>query len=396
MLPPDHDSPGGTVAPPIPPPPVGAGIDAEPDDSRSPSGWRRWARKRWVWAVAVVVFVLGSAIASSFFVRVPYYAFSPGNLYDTSSLVTVSGPEAGQPDGQMLLTTISVSQQRLTAWNAFRGWLDPTVSVYEEVRVVGDEDRETVRQANLQRMTSSQDIATFVALQRLGYDVEITGTGAFIAAVEPGSAADGAIEAGDTVVEIDGEPVEIASDLVEAVRSHQPGDTIELTVEPLASDDTETVEVVLGENPDDPTVPLLGVQVETRDGAFVPPPGIEIEFANSGIGGPSAGLVFTLTIIDELSPGDLTGGATVAVTGEMRADGTVGPIGGIEQKVVTVRRAGIDVFIIPAGMSEHEMAAARRQAGNQVQLIEVSTLDEALDALASLGGDPLVEVDEAA
>lgn len=392
MLPPDSQVSGGTVAPPH-------GFDSpdSPPLAEETTG-RPWTRKRWVWAVGLLVFVVGSAIVSSFFVKVPYYAFRPGNVYDTESLVTVSGPDidSADPAGQLMLTTISVSQDRLTAWRAFVGWLDPTVSVYEEVRVVGDSDRETVRQENLQRMTSSQDIATYVALDQLGYDVGLTGTGAFIALVQPGSAADGVLEHGDTVVAIDGEPVELASDLVAGIGAAAPGDTVELLVEPAASDEAETVEVVLGENPDDPSAPLLGVQVETRDGAFVMPEGIEVEFADSGIGGPSAGLVFTLTLIDELTPGDLTGGATIAFTGEMRVDGTVGPIGGIEQKVVTVRRAGIDTFIIPAGLPEHEMEAARRQAGDAVEIVEVATLDEALDVLESLGGDPVEELDAAA
>jgi Lon-like protease len=392
MLPPDSQVSGGTVAPahdtdePPAPPPIA-------DEGGAP---RPWTRKRWVWALGLFVFVVGSAIVTSFFVKVPYYAFSPGNLYDTETLVTVSGPSVDDPDGQLMLTTIAVSQERLTAWRAFVGWLDPAVSVHEEVRVVGDSDRETVRQENLQRMTSSQDIATYVALDRLGYEVGLTGSGAFVALVQPGSAADGLLEHGDTVVAIDGEPVELASDLVTGIGAHAPGDTVVLTVEPAASEESETVDVVLGENPDDPTAPLLGVQVETRDGAFVMPDGIEVDFADSGIGGPSAGLVFTLTIIDDLSPGDLTGGETVAFTGEMGLDGTVGPIGGIEQKVVTVRRAGVDTFIIPAGLPDHEMEAARRQAGDAVDIIEVATLDEALDVLESLGGDPVEELDAAA
>ena len=397
MLPPDPHAPGGTAAP-LAPAAVSDDdrLDEQSSDDAVESVWRTWAGKRWVWVLGIFVIVVGTAIVTSMFIKVPYYAFSPGNLYDTNELVTVTGPTAeADPDGQLMLTTISVSQDRLSAWGAFIGWLDPTVSVYEEVRVVGDQDRATVRQANLQRMTSSQDVATFVALEELGYDVVLTGTGAFIAAVQPGSAADGVLEQGDTVVAINGQPVEVASDLVDVITASAPGDTVEMTVEPLASDEQTTVEVELGANPDDPEAPLLGVQVQTRDGAFNPPDGIEVEFTDRGIGGPSAGLVFTLTIIDELSPGDVTGGATFAVTGEMSPDGSVGPIGGIEQKVVTVRRAGVDVFIIPRGLPAAEMDAARRQAGGEVELIEVSTVDEALEVLESLGGDP-VEVDAAA
>jgi PDZ domain-containing protein len=291
-----------------------------------------------------------------------------------------------------MLTTITVSQQRLTAWAAFVGWLDPTITVVEEKAVIGDQDRDAVRQFNLQMMMGSQDVATYVALETLGYDVGVTGTGVFVVDVVEGSAAEGALEPGDTIVAIDGQPVLVASDLIDTLSTYSPGDTVELGVEHLDEPDSEVVEVTLGAREDDPSAPLLGVQPHTRDGAFVFPEGVDVVFVDSGIGGPSAGLAFTLTIIDEMTPGDLTGGATIAVTGEIRADGSVGRIGGVEQKAVTVRRAGVDVFLVPAGIPEAEMAAARRQAGDAVQIIEVATLDEALDVLESLGGEPVEEI----
>ncbi len=352
-----------------------------------------------MWTVGIFVVLAVAGVVASLFVRIPYYSYSPGNLYTTHNLVSVEGPETFPVDGDLKLTTISVSPGRLTVWDAFWGWLDPAVSVFEEERVNGGVDRATVRQINLQLMTSSQDVATYVALDRLGYDVGFTGTGAIVAGVSPGSAADGVVEPGDTIVAIDGEEVVLSSDLVDIIGAHAPGDVVELVVERHQSEGRETVSLELGAREEDPTAPLMGVEVQTRDAAFVFPDDVDVTFEDRGIGGPSAGLVFTLTLLDELSPADLTGGRTVAVTGEMRIDGSIGLIGGIEQKVVTVRRAGIDSFIIPAGLPEHEMDAARRQAGDDVELIEVATLDEALDALVRLGGEPLEvpeELDEAA
>ena len=115
----------------------------------------------------------------------------------------------------------------------------------------------------------------------------------------------------------------------------------------------------------------------------------EIAFDTGQIGGPSAGLAFTLTLLDELTEGDLLGGVDVAVTGTMQLDGSVGPIGGLPQKVSAVRQAGISHFIVPAGQSEADMASAREIAGDDVELIVVANIDEALAALERLGGDPL-------
>lgn len=400
MLPPDPDttgSSGGSLMASTTSPPVVEDVDrGVVPTSQERHGWRRLVHQRWVWASAIFMFVVGAAIAASFVVRVPYYAFSPGSLYETQALVSVDGVDTFPSDGDVMLTTISVSRRRLTAWEAMVGWLDPTVSVFEERTVIGDQDRETVQQFNLQMMTGSQDVSTYVALRELGYDVGVTGTGVFVVQVVEDSAADGVLVPGDTIVAVDGQSVQVSTELIDAIGDRAPGDTVELRVEHLGDPVSEVVEVTLGAREDDPDAPLLGVELQTRDGSFVYPDGVDVVFVDSGIGGPSAGLAFTLTIIDEMTPGEITGGATIAVTGEIRADGSIGPIGGIEQKAVTVRRAGVDVFLVPAGLPDNEMAAARRQAGDAVEIIDVATLDEALDVLESLGGAPIEEIAPAA
>ena len=116
----------------------------------------------------------------------------------------------------------------------------------------------------------------------------------------------------------------------------------------------------------------------------------EIGIDTGDIGGPSAGLAFTLTLIDELSEGDMTGGANIAVTGEIGLEGEVGAIGGLPQKVAAVKEVGVDVFLVPASQSEEVLAQARAVAGDDVEIIPVATLDEALAALERLGGDPVV------
>jgi PDZ domain-containing protein len=137
----------------------------------------------------------------------------------------------------------------------------------------------------------------------------------------------------------------------------------------------DDVEAVLGQGDDGK--PLLGVRLSTK--IKLP---FDVNIDSGRVVGPSAGLAYALELLDLLTPGELTGGSSVAATGELLADGRVGPIGGIAQKTVTVRRAGAKVFLVP---KENE-AEARAHAGSKLTVRGVSTFDEALKALGSLDG----------
>lgn len=345
-------------------------------------------RRVWFWVACVLGFVvLATGIAVNV-VRVPYYAFSPGTVRTTVPMVQVDGAPIYTPEGDVMVTTVSISQQRLTIFRAIQGWLDPAVTVVdEEVVIGGAHDREEARQINLQLMSSSQDVATYVALTRLGHDVELAGTGSFIASVSEGTPAEGVLEPGDTVVAVDGEPIELGADLVAAIDARAPGTEVTLSVQAFGSEETEQRTVVLGQREEDPDAAFLGVVPQTRDGRFLFP--FEVQFQTGQVGGPSAGLTFTLTLLDLLTPGELTGGLQIAATGTIDVNGNLGAVGGVEQKAAAVRREGVDVFLVPASIPDHELDAARRQAGDAVRIIEVETLDDALEALESLGGDPL-------
>ena len=149
-----------------------------------------------------------------------------------------------------------------------------------------------------------------------------------------------------------------------------------------------TGEVTLIAAPDDGR-PLIGVQMQDTRVVTIPND-IKIDFETDNIGGPSAGLSFTLTLIDRLSQGDLTGGNKVAVTGTIDVDGNVGAIGGLQSKASAVRQAGAKYFIVPTNQGDADIAAAQKAAGPGVEIIPVKTLDEALAALQRIGGDPFV------
>ncbi|RMH69054.1 MAG: PDZ domain-containing protein, partial [Actinomyces sp.] len=244
----------------------------------------------------------------------------------------------------------------------------------------GDRTRDENRERNLQMMQVSKETAVLVALEKLGVDVvDATGIG-FDEVLEDGPAA-GLLRPGDVIVALDGEPVTDLASLRALLEERSPGDEAVLTVENLDTGETRDVTLTLGVHPDGLPGGFIGIagvreRLVQRDLPF------EIDIDSGSIGGPSAGLAFTLAILDLLTPGDLTGGHRVAVTGTIAIDGTVGNVGGVAQKAAAARSAGAEVFIVPVDLVEE----ARRTAGD-MRVVGVSTLDEALDVLAGLGGE---------
>jgi PDZ domain-containing protein len=325
-----------------------------------------------------VVAVLVLAVAASASIRVPYLALAPGSARPAERLVEVSGDvETFPADGEILFTT--VSQREVTLFEALVGWRDPAVDVFAKEQLIGDQSVRQNRQLNLQLMETSERAATAVALEHLGYDV-IDGEGALVNTVLEGTAADGKLAVGETVVEANGEPVEVGDDLVTAIREHDPGDEVVLRVEPVDGGQARTERVTLGDR--DGTA-FLGIEPVTRDVEFDFPFDVHIDAGS--VGGPSAGLAFALATLDVLTPDELTGGESVAVTGSIGLRGAVGPIGGIAQKAVAVERAGVDVFIVPRANYE----VARDRAGDGLRVYAVDTLADALEVLDRLGGNAL-------
>jgi PDZ domain-containing protein len=236
------------------------------------------------------------------------------------------------------------------------------------------------RAANLQMMDDSKQVATQVALERLGYQVDVT-VGQTVADVLPDMPADGVFRVGDTITAIDGEAFDDAGDLRRLLADDPPGETVSATVIPRGGGGEKTVELALAADADDPARGVMGVEVVPQVLTYDFP--VDVQIDTGDVGGPSAGLAFTLAIIDDLTPGDLTGGHEVAVTGTISGDGTVGPVGGTGQKAAAVRDAGMSLFLVPT--ADYEDAVAR--AGDDLEVVAVDTLDEALAALAEHGGN---------
>jgi PDZ domain-containing protein len=300
--------------------------------------------------------------------------------------------------GDIYFVTISEPSQSLLSY--WVGNVEPEIDFLTRDEKYGTATPSQRRQIGLEQMRTAEQVAQYVALQAIGFDGAELRPGDVVVAqlvcLEPDEAgcavpapADEVLDPGDKILRVDGVAVATVEDLVAQLADNAPGDVVELDIErPDAA--PQTVEVELIASPDDPDRTIIGFI--PFDTASIELP-FEIDIDTGQIGGPSAGLAFTLTLIDELSEGDLTGGTDVAVTGEIGVDGSVGAIGGLAQKVSAVRQVGVRHFLVPTAQGEEQLARAREIAGDDVEIIPVATLDEALAALERLGGDPVVPVD---
>jgi PDZ domain-containing protein len=340
----------------------------------------------WVWAAIGLGLVI-VLLLSSVFVTLPYFALSPGTASPINQQMEVPKDLNYPPKGQFLLTTVSL--QRVRPLEALHGWLDKDIDVVPEEQILGTTKNKDFRQQNVQEMDDSILVAEVVALRKLGYKVTEHGAGALVVSVADKSPADGHIKAGDVVTSIDGKPVALGSDLVAALAGRHFGDTVKLNVTTDGqSPRAETIKLG-GANADKSVCSIdkaqtgngcLGIALGTKSHTYDRP--IDVKINPNGIGGPSAGLAFVLAIMDQLRPGELSGGHKIAVTGTISIDGTVGDVGGVKQKTAAVRHAHAEYFLVPPG----EFKEASAHAGSHLKVIKVSTLDQALQVLQSLGG----------
>jgi Lon-like protease len=369
-------------------------------------------RRRLWWILAIVAAVLGATAALATVDEVPYYTVSPGAVWGTDAIVSVEGAPSYDSPGDVAFTTVTISSGRISRLERFLAGLDPAVEVVPEAELLGDDTPEENRERNLAFMADSQTTAIVVALDALGHDVARP-TGARVIGVEQDLPAADILEEGDLIVGIDGETVTTWDEVVELIGARRPGDRVTVAIErPVSPDGPEappgpgegdgldeadgggdrerepererlTVSAVLAEA-DDPDEagrrrPILGVWGETALEVDFP---FEVTIDAGNVGGPSAGLAFTLAVLDALTPEDLTGGATVATTGTINLNGEVGAVGGIPQKTVAARRAGVELFLVPETVMDQALAVA-----GDLEVVGVADLADALAALERAGGD---------
>ena len=333
---------------------------------------------------AVVLLVSGVLTlvlaAACLFLPVPYAAIAPGPTFNAlgdaggKPIVNIQGHAQASTTGQLRLVTIQAlgKPQRLVIGDIVRDWLDPSIAVvpidelFPETQTSEEQLAEGARQ-----MQQSQLEAKVAALSALHIPMTVV-----VGSTQKGFGADGVLKAGDENVSVDGTRTDSLEALTKAIGLHAVGEEVSVVYHRDGKDTTVTLRTSAA--PDDAKRSRIGISPDIKL-----PFTVDIQLPN--VGGPSAGLMFSLAIYDKLSDGHVAGDKTIAGTGTIDAAGVVGPIGGIQQKVYAARRDGATFFLVP-----HQTCPDIHTVPAGLQLIDVTTFDSALADLATLraGGLP--------
>lgn len=358
-------------------PPTPVGPDSHGDtDPASPQGARR---SRTLAFGAIPILLLGGLLVmdhipgTDISLTVPYAAEGPGPMFDTlgsvddTPVVEINGVETDETAGELNMTTVSV-RTNMTLPQALGRWLftNDTLVPIEQI-IPPDVDPEQVEQSNQAAFAQSESAATIAAMNYLDVPTKVV-----VSDLVEDSPAHGLIQTDDVIVDVDGQSAGRPQDIADYVATKAPGDTVTFSL--LRDGQHDTVDVTLGEHPENPEVGLVGIIMVAQ-----PEEDITVEYNLQDIGGPSAGMIFSLSVIDQMSPGLLNGGNRVAGTGTITPDGEVGPIGGIKHKVAAAEEDDMDLFLAPAANCAE---AVSRDHGDLV-IASVTTLEDAIEAMAA-------------
>ena len=335
------------------------------------------SRRATVWLVVAFVGILTGALMS--LVHVPYAVLSPGPITNTlgngpdgKPLITVADKDTYPTTGALDFTTVEVfggPKNPANGWDWVIGHLDRTsVVVPEEAIFPKGVTSKQVEEESAAEMAGSQQEAIVVALRGLGQKVPEVVT---ISELTKDSPAKGVLRAGDVVVSIDGKAFASSDGLRAAVRTHKPGETVVLTVRRAGAQQVIPVKTAAAQGQT-----VLGVFLKTT---FDLPTKVSIDAGE--VGGPSAGMMFSLAIYDKLTPWALTGGEKIAGTGTINSTGAVGPIGGIQQKLTGAKRGGATWFLAPAENCDEVVG----HVPDGLQVVKVATFAQARDAVEAIG-----------
>ena len=319
-------------------------------------------RQRVIAGVAVLA-LIGLVFALNFY-RLPVVALSPGPMEDVLARLKVEGSRVYHSEGKLYLTSVGVDDN-VRFYEALLDMANRDVELVPRAQLYPDEqDSSEIDRENAALMDRSKETATVVALREVGYDIEPSGVE--VTQVVSGAPADGKLRPGDRIREVDGRAVDSTEQVRKAITGHEVGERVRFRVD--RDKDEQAVAVRAEEVDGEPRVGIV-----LRDLFPELPVKVTIETENN-IGGPSAGLMFTLSIIDKLTAEDLTAGRRIAGTGAIDLDGGVGAVGGVAEKLIAVDRQGVSTFLIPA--ENCDSVRGRVPAG--LRLVKVSTIKEAL------------------
>ncbi|SDJ74536.1 SepM family pheromone-processing serine protease [Sediminibacillus albus] len=326
---------------------------------------------------AIILIVIAAFLVSY---RLPYYIYKPGGADALNPIVEVS--DGFDSAGDMHLVTIRGGQATPIQylWASIRPHQD--IQPIDEVFPEGI-SQDQYFQAQLQMMESSQEASTVVAYQAANKQIDIEYEGIYVVSVIENMPAEDKLKSGDKILLIDDKELKTSEDLIEYVSTKEAGDRITVTVERDGEKLTEEIE--LESFPGQEKIGV-GIQLVTNRNVEVEP---KLEFTSGNIGGPSAGLMFSLEIYDQLTEKDLTKGYQIAGTGEINYNGKVGRIGGIDKKVIAADQEGCDVFFAPneegAKESNYQVAVkTAEEIGTDMKIVPVDTFEDALSYLEKM------------
>ncbi len=336
------------------------------------------------WLIGLVV-IVAVIVVAGFVIQLPYVTLSPGGTLAVQPRIKVAGAKTYPSHGPLLLLFVR-ERTGVNVWRWVQASLDPNTDILKKREITGGNSLQEVNEQDVCDMAQSQVAAKVAALTALGRPVSVL-PGLVVAGLPSDLPAVKVLRPCDQIVAADGHVVRQPGDLARIIAAHPAGTSVALEIDRAGKTTTVHVPVVASGGRH-----IVGVSLGRR---YKVPLSITIDTSN--ISGPSAGLAMALAIIDDLTPGDLTGGKRVAVTGTIAPDGSVGPIGGIAQKAVSARAAHAQIFIVPACPKndpttiacEKDLATARRRAGKDVVLAPVSSLAQALRVLHEAGGAPV-------
>jgi Lon-like protease len=313
--------------------------------------------------VGVGVLALVALVFALNFYKLPVVALSPGPMEDVLVRIKVQGPRVYDSKGKLYLTSVGVDDN-VRFYEALLDLANRDVQLLPRAQVFPEDDStDEIDKENVALMDMSKETAKVVALRELGYDIEPSGVE--VTQIVSGAPADGKLETGDRIVEVDHRAVTSTDQVRKAITGHRVGERVAFRVKRGKASKEVSVLVQAADNQ-----PRVGVVL--RD--LFPDLPVRVTIETENIGGPSAGLMFTLSIIDRLTSVDLTAGRRIAGTGEIALDGSVLPVGGVAEKLIAVRRRGVTIFLIPAD----NCGDVRGRVPDGLRLVKVSSLEEAL------------------
>ncbi len=322
------------------------------------------------------------------------FAIVPADAQAVEPLLTIDGPTTYDSRGQVLFVTVRNPELSLLDWWVGRD--NPAIDEKSYADLYATETPQQQTSRGQRDMRTAKETAEYVALHRLGFDARLTPGDVIIdelvclKASDDGrkcvelAPSDELLDPGDKLLKVDGTSVSVVDDLSPILAKHAPGDTVQIDYERGGKPGSGTVVLIAA--PDEPSRTIIGF-IPSDTAIIDLPDDISIKIDTESIGGPSAGLAFTLTLIDQLSEGDLLGDKRVAVTGTINIHGDVGAIGGLSSKASAVLQSGAKYFLVPTAQGEQDIAKAREVVGDDVEIIPVANLEEALAALQRIGGD---------